>query len=141
MVHQILRQPVPAGDLISGKVVIHATKLKLNVTDIKIKRNLQEFLLDVAVAVVAARVLDQSVQPVAEILVANLSRSAQFRTDHTPVPGTDVNADGARSLGYELTTLFDTCRLGIEVDIATDFGWTMDWRCRPAHNVDTTGGA
>ena len=135
-VHQVLGQAIPAGDLVAREVVEHAAELKLHGADIEVEGGLQQGLLDIAVAVVAARVLRHAVQPVAEVLGAQTSRSTDLPGKHEAIPGPEVDAHRAHRGVDELPGLLDARRLRREVQIAADLRRSVNGRGRTAHDVD-----
>ena len=139
-IHQRLGEAVPAAYLVARVIVVHAAELQLHAgAQIHVERRLQQRLVCIRVLVVAAGVLAFRVEPIAEVLVANAPMPAHFNAGHGAAPATQVQRHGTGGFVDELSRRFDAGRFRIEVQVAADFGWPMDRRCRPAHDVHAFG--
>ena len=76
VVDQSLSQPIPACNLITIVLMIHATKLDTEVViNIGIKGGLQQRLLCSGILIIAFRILEHAVNVVTEIPATELTRS------------------------------------------------------------------
>ena len=135
VVDQVLRESIPATELVAVVVVDHAAELQLDRPCVEVEGRLQDRLPRRAVSVVASRVFHLGVEPIAEAFAREPAGPAQLHRDHAPVPGSQVDAQGSRPGCNELAAFLDTRRLRVEVQVAAHLSGTVDRRRRTAHDV------
>ena len=140
VVDEILCQAIPAADLVAQVVVVHAAELQPKAgCQVGVERRLQQRLPRAGVAVVAVRVLGFRIGVVAEISIPERIRAAELGAQDAFLPTTDIDADGARPAGNELSGFLDPGGLWVEVEITADLGRSVDGRGRSADDIDAVG--
>ncbi len=120
----------------------HPAELQPNVVaQIHVKAGLDERLIDTrCIGVETARMLDLAIEVVTERLTAQLCGTADFCRHDALVPATARIGNRTYALFDIRPRLLNSSRFGVEVQIATNLGRTVNRGSWPAHNIHPVRG-
>ncbi len=117
VVDQLLREAVPAGDLVARKILVHTAHLGTKrVTEIDVVGGLVDRLPRGAVLVVAPGILELRVHVEARLEPEQIGRSPQLRVERLLIPATASSSDLALGLLHVLARV-RSGGLGNEVEV------------------------
>ncbi len=116
--------------------MVHTTEFETRIgTDIHVERSLKDVLIRLAVVVVATGIFGFRIDVVTHRLIANAGRAADLGGQNIFIPAATGDGQLARGLGQVLAG-FRTSGFGLEVEVAPNFGRTIDWAGGPAYHID-----